>query len=295
MFPECGGYVPDPLDRRIPQEAEGYVEQVRLDPADVFSIQDFHELHSCLKEFFPNNQGYANECSVDFHKLVSVNVSNLTVMKKFAVVLSGCGVFDGAEIHEATLSLLAIARMGASYQIFAPDMEQHHVINHLTGEEMDETRNVLVESARIARGKVLDLKEFNPGEYDGLLFPGGFGAAKNLSTWAFDAADANVLPEVEDAITGMIQQHKPVGALCISPVILARVLGSVILTIGDDPGTAEAVESLGATHVNTTHGEIVVDEASKLVTTPCYMLDATIDQIADGADHVVEAMLELMD
>jgi enhancing lycopene biosynthesis protein 2 len=215
-------------------------------------------------------------------------------MKKFAVVLSGCGVFDGAEIHEATLSLLAIAKKGCSYEIFAPDMQQYHVINHITGEEMDETRNVLVESARIARGKIRDLNEFNPETFDGLLFPGGFGAAKNLSTWAFEAADASVLPEVEDAIKGMVQLGKPVGALCISPVILAKVLGPVSLTIGDDESTIEALEALGAKHVVTTHGEVVVDPDYNLVTTPCYMLDATIDQIALGAENVVDAMVKLM-
>jgi len=216
-------------------------------------------------------------------------------MKKFAVVLSGCGVFDGAEIHEATLSLLAIARLGATYQVFAPDIKQHHVINHLTGEEMEETRNVLVESARIARGSIHDLKDFNPADFDGLLFPGGFGAAKNLSSWAFEGADATVLPDVEDAITGMVQLKKPVGALCISPVILAKVLGAVKLTIGDDEGTAEAMESIGATHVHTSHGEVVVDVDHRVVTTPCYMLDATIDQIAEGADKVVGAMIGLME
>jgi enhancing lycopene biosynthesis protein 2 len=216
-------------------------------------------------------------------------------MKKFAVLLSGCGVFDGAEIHEATLSLLAISRQGASYEIFAPDINQHHVINHITGEEMDETRNVLVESARIARGKIKDLKEFNPSSFDGLLLPGGFGAAKNLSTWAFEGANATVLPEVEKAITGMVALRKPVGALCISPVILAKVLGKVHLTIGDDEGTIDAIESLGSIHVQTTHGEVVVDPDFYLVTTPCYMLDATISQVAEGANNVVDAMIKLMD
>ncbi len=217
------------------------------------------------------------------------------MMKKFAVVLAGCGVFDGAEIHEATLSLLAIDNQGGTYQIFAPDTNQHHVINHLTGKEMDETRNVLVESARIARGHIQDLKLFNPGDFDGLLLPGGFGAAKNLSTWAFEGAGSTVLTELEDAIRGMVRSGKPVGALCISPVILAKVLGNVQLTIGQDEGTAEAMESLGATHVVTTHGEVVVDTENKLVTTPCYMLDATIGQIATGAAKVVEAMIGLMD
>lgn len=215
-------------------------------------------------------------------------------MKKFAVLLSGCGVFDGAEIHEATLSLLAIVKQGGTYEIFAPDIKQHHVINHITGEEMDENRNVLVESARIARGQIRDLKQFNPASFDGLLLPGGFGAAKNLSSWAFEGADASILPEVEEAITGMVALKKPVGALCISPVILAKVLGKVHLTIGSDEGTIDALESLGVNHVYTTHGEVVVDPDHLLVSTPCYMLDATIDQIADGANNLVDAMIKLM-
>lgn len=216
-------------------------------------------------------------------------------MKKFAIVLSGCGVFDGAEIHEATLSMLAVAQQSCVYQLFAPDVPQHHVINHLSGEEMDESRNVLVESARIARGNIKDLEEFNPEDFDGLLFPGGFGAAKNLSSWAFDGADASILPTVEKAIRGMVQLKKPIGALCISPVILAKVLGSVKLTIGDDEGTARAIESVGATHQLTSHGEVVVDSTFKVVTTPCYMLDASIEQIALGANNVVNTMLKMME
>ena len=192
-------------------------------------------------------------------------------------------------------SMLAIARQGGTYEVFAPDMEQHHVINHLNGEEMEEQRNVLVEAARIARGSIRNLDEFNPEEFDGLLFPGGFGAAKNLSSWAFDGAGSTVLPEVEGAIRGMAGQKKPIGALCISPVILARVLGSVKLTIGDDEGTAEAMESLGATHVPTTHGEVVVDSDHKVATSPCYMLDATIQDIDDGANNIVKEMMKVMD
>jgi enhancing lycopene biosynthesis protein 2 len=215
-------------------------------------------------------------------------------MKKIAVILSGCGVYDGAEIHEATLSLYAIAKNGCSYEIFAPDRNQHHVINHITGEVMDETRNVLTEAARIARGKINDLKKFEPADFDGLLFPGGFGAAKNLSTWAFDGPDATVLKEVEDAIKGMVAHDKPIGALCISPVLLAKILGDVELTIGDDAATAEAIKAVGASHVNRSHGELVVDNKYKTVTTPCYMLDARIDQIGEGADNVVKKMIELM-
>jgi len=216
-------------------------------------------------------------------------------MKKFAVVISGCGVFDGAEIHEVTLSLLAIARKGCSYEIFAPDINQHHVINHITGEEMDQTRNVLVESARIARGNIHKLDDFMASEFDALLFPGGFGAAKNLSSWAFDGAEAKVLPGVEEAIRSMITLKKPVGAMCIAPVILAKVLGEVHLTIGNDESTIDAMESLGANHVYTTHGEVVVDPDHKVVSTPCYMLDATIVQIAEGANNIVDALLKMMD
>ncbi|RLD70544.1 MAG: isoprenoid biosynthesis protein ElbB, partial [Bacteroidetes bacterium] len=203
--------------------------------------------------------------------------------KKFAVVLSGCGVYDGAEIHEATLTLLAIARAGATYQCFAPDMKQYHVINHITGEEMNEERNVLIESARIARGNIKPLSEYDAKEFDALIFPGGFGAAKNLSTVAFKGADATVIPEVEKAIEQTVELKKPIGALCISPAILAKVLKDVSVTIGKDKGTAEAIEAMGAKHVETNHGDVVFDENKLVFTTPCYMLDATITDIDDGA------------
>lgn len=214
--------------------------------------------------------------------------------KKIAVVLSGCGVYDGAEIHEATLSLLAIARAGATYQCFAPDVEQAHVINHLSGEEMAEKRNVLVESARIARGAISPLNQFNADDYDGILFPGGFGAAKNLCTFAFDGVECSVNPDVETVVKEVAQKGKPIGALCISPVLITKILGNVEVTIGQDQGTIAAVESLGGSHRVTDHGEIVIDKANKIVTTPCYMLDASIDQIADGADRIVNALLDLM-
>jgi len=214
-------------------------------------------------------------------------------MKKIAVVLAGNGVYDGAEIHEATLTLLAISQQGAEYQCFAPDMDQAHVINHLTGEEMPESRNVLVESARIARGNIKALSEYKATEYDAIVFPGGFGVAKNLCTFAFDGPDCTVNTDVEKAIKDTVENSKPVGALCISPALIAKVLGDVQVTIGQDQGTADAIETLGATHVKTNHGEIVVDEKYKVITTPCYMLDATIAQIAEGATNVVAKILEL--
>lgn len=215
-------------------------------------------------------------------------------MKKFAVVLSGCGVFDGAEIHEATLSLYAIAKNGCTYEIFAPDIDQHHVVNHLNGKEMPEKRNVLVEAARIARGKISPLSGFSASAFDALLFPGGFGAAKNLSDWAFKGSEAKVLPEVEKAVKAMIEQKKPIGALCISPVLLALILGKVRITIGNDPDTAAGLKALGAEHIVTTHGDVIIDHRYKLATTPCYMLDAGIVQIATGAMNIVEAMMEMM-
>ena len=213
--------------------------------------------------------------------------------KKFAVVLSGCGVFDGAEIHEATLTLYAIAKQGASYEIFAPNISQHHVINHLTGTEMNESRNVLVESARIARGKIRDLNQFKAEDFDILIFPGGFGAAKNLSDLAFKGANCTVNTDVEVAVKAMAAAGKPIGALCIAPAVIAKIITGVEVTIGSDAGTAQAIEALGSTHTLTTHGEVVVDKAHKVATTPCYMLNATILDIATGAENVVNELVKL--
>jgi enhancing lycopene biosynthesis protein 2 len=215
-------------------------------------------------------------------------------MKNIAVVLAGNGVYDGAEIHEATLTLLAIARQGAKYQCFAPDINQAHVVNHLTGQEMPETRNVLVEAARIARGNIKPLSSYNVLDYDAIIFPGGFGVAKNLCTFAFDGVDCTVIPEVEKAIRETVVAEKPVGALCISPVLIAKVLGDVKVTIGQDEEPAAAIETFGGSHIETTHGEIIVDEKYKVVSTPCYMLDATIDQIADGAENLVKQILKMV-
>lgn len=214
--------------------------------------------------------------------------------KKFAIILAGCGVYDGAEIHEATLTMLAISRQGAEYQCFAPDVDQAHVVNHLTGKEMNEKRNVLVESARIARGNILPLSDFHASEYDSIVFPGGFGVAKNLCTFAFDGVECSVNEEVRVAVNEMYKARKPIGALCISPVLIAKILGGVEVTIGMDQETASAVKSMGGQHVNTTHGEVVVDIRNKIVTTPCYMLDANISQIADGADQVIRTILGMV-
>lgn len=214
------------------------------------------------------------------------------VKKRFAVVLAGCGVYDGAEIHEATLSMYAIKKQGADYEIFAPDIEQHHVINHLTGEEMDQKRNVLIEAARIARGNIKPLSSFKQEDFDVILFPGGFGVAKNLCTFAVDGPECKVNDDVEKAIKAMHKAGKPIAALCISPVLIARIFGGVELTIGQDADTANAVQQMGATHKSASHGEVIIDTTNNVFTTPCYMLDADIKQIGEGAENIVRIILK---
>jgi enhancing lycopene biosynthesis protein 2 len=212
---------------------------------------------------------------------------------KFAVILSGCGNKDGAEIHESVMTLWAIHKHGAEYQCFAPDMEQHHVLNFITNQEMIEKRNVLVESARIARGDIKDLRDYKAADYDGLIMPGGLGVAKNLSTFAFEGPDCTVNEDVVKAVKETAAQNKSIGALCISPAIIAKILGDVTITIGSDPGTEAAITKMGASHQQTTHGEIVVDEQHRIVTTPCYMLNARVDQIGEGAEKLVKAVIEM--
>jgi enhancing lycopene biosynthesis protein 2 len=214
--------------------------------------------------------------------------------KRFAVILAGCGVFDGAEIHEATLTLLAIAKAGASYQCFAPDKEQTHVVNHVTGYPVNESRNVLVESARIARGKIKPLNLYDPESFDALILPGGFGVAKNLCSFAFEGSDCIVDPEVELSVIASVEAGIPIGALCIAPALMAKILPGAKVTIGNDLGTARAIEIMGAEHQITNHTEVVIDNKYKLVTSPCYMLDANIVQIAEGTDNVIIELIKLM-
>lgn len=212
---------------------------------------------------------------------------------KTAVVLAGCGVFDGAEIHEAVMTLYAIDRIGDTYQIFAPNVKQHHVINHLTGEAMSEARNVLTEAARIARGKIKALTEYRVADFDALIFPGGFGVAKNLCTYAVDGTECHVDRVVEAAIRDTHKAGKPIGALCISPVLITRVLGDVTVTIGNDPSTASDIAAMGGIHEAKRHGEVSIDKKNRIVTTPAYMLNATITDIARDAEEVIKALKEM--
>lgn len=216
-------------------------------------------------------------------------------MKKVGVILSGCGVFDGAEIHESVITLLALDRAGAEAVCLAPNIEQMHVINHLKGELSEgDTRNVLVEAARIARGNISDVAAASAEELDALILPGGFGAAKNLCTFAVDGPACTVQPDVAALITAMHGLGKPLGFCCIAPAVAAKVLGEygVQLTIGNDDGTAQGLEVLGAKHTCCRVGEIHIDEAHKVISTPAYMYNARISEVADGIGKLVEAILE---
>jgi enhancing lycopene biosynthesis protein 2 len=214
--------------------------------------------------------------------------------KKVAVILSGSGVYDGAEIHESVITLLRIDQRGAQVQCFAPNIAQLHVINHLTGEEMPESRNVLVESARIARGNIKDIREADVDDFDALIVPGGFGAAKNLSNFAVEGAGCTVQPEVLALAEAFAEAGKPVGLMCISPALAAKIYGpGVTCTIGNDTDTATAMNKMGATHEDCAVTEIIEDKARKLVTTPAYMLAQNISEAASGINKLVDRVLEL--
>ncbi len=214
--------------------------------------------------------------------------------KRFAVILAGCGVFDGAEIHEATLTLLAIAKAGCCYECFAPDKDQAQVINHMTGKPMNEERNVLVESARIARGKIMPLYLYEPEKFDAVIFPGGFGVAKNLCTVAFEGSDCTVDPEVELAVIASVEAAIPIGAMCIAPALIVKILPGAVVTIGNDPETVKTIEKMGGIHHEADYTGVIIDDKYKLVTSPCYMLDANILQIAEGTQNVVRELINLM-
>lgn len=213
--------------------------------------------------------------------------------KKVALILAGSGVYDGSEIHEATMAMYALAKNELDYMCFAPDIPQANVINHLTGEEMKETRNVLIESARLARGKVKNITALQADEYDAILFPGGFGAAKNLSDFAFKGDGMTVHPEVERVIKDFHAKQKPIGALCIAPTIIAKVLGAKV-TIGKDPETAQAIVNMGGVHEEKSATDISIDETNKIVTNPCYMMASSVYEIGEGAEACVEALKGMM-
>jgi enhancing lycopene biosynthesis protein 2 len=216
--------------------------------------------------------------------------------KRVGVILAGCGYLDGSEIHEATLTLLFLDRRGARVTAMAPNVAQMHVVDHVKGEPAGgERRNVLAEAARITRGAIVDVKSVKADDLDALILPGGFGAAKNLCTFATEGVKLTVNPDVERLVRDMAAAGKPLGFVCIAPVIAAKVLGAkkVRLTIGNDPATAAVVNALGAIHVDTPVDQIVVDEKNKVVSTPAYMLGPSIAPVAAGIERLVGAVLEM--
>jgi enhancing lycopene biosynthesis protein 2 len=218
--------------------------------------------------------------------------------KKVGVILSGCGVYDGSEIHEAVITLLALDRAGAEAVCMAPNVDQMHVINHLAGEPAEgETRNVLVESARIARGNIKDIAEVAVSDFDALILPGGFGAAKNLCNFAVSGPDCDVNPEVARLVKETVAAKKPLAAVCIAPALLAKVLGPInspALTIGTDADTAAAVSAMGAKHVDCPVKEAVVDKENKIVSSPAYMLAGSISEAAAGIEKTVEELIGMI-
>ncbi|ARU57026.1 isoprenoid biosynthesis protein with amidotransferase-like domain [Oleiphilus messinensis] len=215
-------------------------------------------------------------------------------MKKVAVVLAGCGVYDGSEIYETVITLLSLDSHEAQYQCFAPDIEQLHVINHKTGEVMDgESRNVLIEAARLARGEIKDLTEAKAEDFDALIFPGGFGVAKNLCNFATEGTNMTLNPEVARIATEFAEAGKPAGYICIAPTMVASIYNGAQCTIGNNAETAAAIESMGATHVDCPVDDIVIDEENKVITTPAYMLASRISEAAAGIEKLVRQILEM--
>jgi enhancing lycopene biosynthesis protein 2 len=217
-------------------------------------------------------------------------------MKRVGVILSGCGFLDGAEIHESVLTLLAIDRAGAEAVCMAPNVPQAKVTNHLNQEPAPETRNVLAESARLARGEIRDLAGVKASELDALVLPGGYGAALNLSDFAVKGQACAVDPQVERLVREMLEQRKPIGALCIAPGALGRILqGAGVrakLTIGRDRDTASAIEAMGHRHVDCAVTDVVIDEDHKIVTSPAYMLARRISEVEEGAEKMVDEVLK---
>lgn len=226
---------------------------------------------------------------------------------KIGILLSGCGVYDGAEIQESVLAMLAIKEAGHDYICISIDKKQHHVVNHTNGEEMNEERNMLVEAARIARGEVVAIDQIEPADIDALVIPGGFGSAKNFSSWAFNGPDATILPEVKLLIVNLVNIGKPICALCVSPVVVAKALeDSTVkanLTLGsseegspyDIPGFHAGIQNVGATSTEKTIREINIDETNRIVSAPCYMMDANILEIRDNIKAAISATIALCD
>jgi len=210
--------------------------------------------------------------------------------RRVGVLLSGCGYLDGTEIHEAVCTLLALDEAGAESICLAPDMELD-VVDHVTGKPTGEKRNVLVESARIARGRIKNIAEVSAADLDALVLPGGYGAAKNLSSFATQGAGMSVHPEVQRLVGDVHRAGKPIGAICIAPAIISKLIPGVSLTIGKDAGTARVLEQMGTRHCPCSVTELVVDEQHKVVSTPAYMLGPWVSAVHQGITRCVREVL----
>ncbi len=220
-------------------------------------------------------------------------------MKKIGVVLSGCGVYDGAEIHESVITLLAIDRAGAQAVCMAPNVDQMHVVNHVTGEEAaGEKRNVLVESARIARGEIKDISTVKAEDIDALVFPGGFGAAKNLSSFAVKGENCDVHPEVLRLVKEFAAKQKPQAVLCIAPAMMAKIYEDApkkpVLTIGNDKEASGKIEIMGSRHQDCAANDFVFDAENKIVSTPAYMLGQSISEVAEGIEKTINKLVQMI-
>lgn len=220
-------------------------------------------------------------------------------MKNVAVILSGCGHLDGAEIRESVLALLALESEGVQYKIFAPNKEQHHVVSHMKGEEVEnaEKRNVLEESARIARGEIEDVTHLQVEDFDAILFPGGFGVAKNLCSFAFKGSDACADELITSKIVAFKLANKPIGAICISPALVALAIGEFTptMTIGTDQCVAIELEKLGVKHQTCVVSDCIIDEDNKIITTPAYMDDsATLPDVFTGITKLVKNLIAII-
>ncbi|KAK3535464.1 hypothetical protein QTP70_016882 [Hemibagrus guttatus] len=230
-----------------------------------------------------------------------MSFSQGAMAKRVAVILAGCGVYDGTEINEASAILVHLSRAGAKVQMFAPNAEMMHVVNHCEGEPVGEKRNVMQESARIARGDITDLAKLDVANHDAVIIPGGFGAAKNLSDWATKGKDFSVKPLVEKVIKNFHQAGKPLGMCCISPVLAVKAIPGCEVTVGHDTecekwpyaGTAKTLVELGSKHVNRNVGEVHVDKKNKLVTTSAFMCNAPLHEVFDGLEVMVTEVLKL--
>lgn len=216
-------------------------------------------------------------------------------MKKAAVILSGSGVYDGAEIQESVVTLLALDRAGVNVEIFAPNIDQYHVINHINGKEMNEKRNVLIEAARIARGEIKDIKGVDVKNFDMIVFPGGFGVAKNFCDLAFKGKDCVVEPIIEEFVIQALSEKIPLGFICIAPALLAKIASKIGLklevTIGSDIETAQIIESFGSTHIQCPVNDIAIDKKNKIITVPAYMEGKGIAEVAEGIEKLISELM----